>query len=126
MSDKVKQAIERRNNADYRCYEALQQLMDEHGPEIRKFIKKLEGGSLDLVNNVEAALKERLDADRDLHKISTAELSVIRMLERITEKVARANAIQHSGKKISSEDWSELYSLQNEAKSVIESAKSSR
>ena len=32
----------------------------------------------------------------------------------LMEKVKRANSIQHSGGKISSQDWSELYMLQNQ------------
>lgn len=41
------------------------------------------------------------------------------MLQRLTEKVERANALQHSGGKVSSEDWSELYALTNEARKVL-------
>lgn len=44
-------------------------------------------------------------------------------LERLTEKVARANAIQHIGTDIEPEDWSELYSLTNEARAAIAKAK---
>ena len=44
-------------------------------------------------------------------------------LERLTEKIAFANAIQHSGTEIEPEDWSELYSLTNEARAVIAKAK---
>lgn len=43
-------------------------------------------------------------------------------LERITEKVARANAIQHSGGTIELEDWSELYQLANEARAALAAA----
>lgn len=43
-----------------------------------------------------------------------------RMLKRLTEKVERANAIQHSGVPIEPEDWAELYQLTNEAKAVLE------
>lgn len=52
---------------------------------------------------------------------SHAEL--LEAITRITEKVKRANDIQHSGTKIPSEDWSELYQLTNEARAVIEKAK---
>jgi hypothetical protein len=44
-------------------------------------------------------------------------------LERLTEKVALANAIQHSGTDIEPEDWSELYFLTNEARAAIAKAK---
>jgi len=38
----------------------------------------------------------------------------------LMEKVKRANSIQHSGGKISSQDWSELYMLQNQLAANIE------
>lgn len=44
-------------------------------------------------------------------------------LTRLTEKVERANSIQHSGGGIMPEDWSELYTLQNEARAAIAKAK---
>jgi hypothetical protein len=44
---------------------------------------------------------------------------LISILTRLTEKVERANSIQHSGGKILAEDWSELYQLTNEAKAII-------
>ena len=42
------------------------------------------------------------------------------MLMRLTEKVERVNAIQHSGGSIEAEDWSELHALTNEAKAVLQ------
>lgn len=44
------------------------------------------------------------------------------MLKRLTEKVARANGIQHSGGRVTAEDWSELRALTNESSAVIEAA----
>jgi len=41
------------------------------------------------------------------------------ILTRLTEKVKRANSIQHSGGKILAEDWSELYMLANEADAAL-------
>lgn len=41
------------------------------------------------------------------------------ILERLTEKVERVNAIQHSGGKIQSGDWSELYFLAIEARGIL-------
>lgn len=41
------------------------------------------------------------------------------MLNRLNEKVKRANAIQHSGTKIQPEDWAELYQLSNEASALL-------
>jgi hypothetical protein len=41
------------------------------------------------------------------------------MLERLTEKVERANRIRHSGGRLIDEDWSELYSLTNEARGTL-------
>jgi hypothetical protein len=43
-------------------------------------------------------------------------------LMRLTEKVSRANAIQHSCGTIQPEDWAELYQLQNESKAAIAKA----
>jgi hypothetical protein len=40
--------------------------------------------------------------------------------KRLQEKVKRANSIQHSGGKISPQDWSELYKLQNEFAANLE------
>jgi hypothetical protein len=37
------------------------------------------------------------------------------MLRRLAEKTRRANEIQHSGGRLTAEDWSELYDLTNEA-----------
>ncbi len=48
---------------------------------------------------------------------------LFQMLTRLTEKVERANAIQHSGGIVAAEDWSELYALTNESKAVLERAK---
>lgn len=38
---------------------------------------------------------------------------------RLTEKVERANSIQHSGGRIHAEDWAELYQLANESRAAI-------
>lgn len=45
-----------------------------------------------------------------------------RMLRRLAEKVKRANEIQHSGGRVSAEDWAELYQLVNEAGDVLSRA----
>ncbi len=50
-------------------------------------------------------------------------LHIFTMLERLTEKVERANAIQHSGGPIEAEDWSELFMLTNEAKAILHTAR---
>jgi hypothetical protein len=50
---------------------------------------------------------------------------ILNMLQRLAEKVRRANTIQHSGSKIAAEDWAELYQLTNEAFGVIDRAKKS-
>jgi len=55
-----------------------------------------------------------------INAIKHAPLHAVQILVRMTEKVERANAIQHSGGTVTAEDWSELYSLTNEAKSVLE------
>lgn len=41
---------------------------------------------------------------------------------RLAEKVKRANAIQHSGGEIQAEDWSELYSLEQECSAILTKA----
>jgi len=53
-----------------------------------------------------------------------APLHLFQILTRLTEKVERVNAIQHSGGVINAEDWSELYALTNEARPVLETARS--
>jgi hypothetical protein len=40
-------------------------------------------------------------------------------LQRLSDKTARANAIQHSGGHIDAEDWAELYQLTNEARALL-------
>lgn len=45
--------------------------------------------------------------------------ALLSTLTRLTEKVERANAIQHSGGKVCAEDWGELYMLANEARATI-------
>ena len=47
------------------------------------------------------------------------ETKLLNMLKRLTEKVKKANDIQHSGEHLVSEDWSELYMLQNESFALI-------
>ena len=42
------------------------------------------------------------------------------MLRRLTEKVRRANGIQHSGGEITPEDWAELHQLENEAFAMLD------
>lgn len=44
---------------------------------------------------------------------------MLNMLTRLTEKVERANSIQHGGGKVLAEDWSELYQLTNEARDIL-------
>ena len=43
-------------------------------------------------------------------------------LTRLTEKTERANRIQHSGGTVAPEDWSELYTMANEARTAIAKA----
>ena len=49
--------------------------------------------------------------------------NLLAALERLAEKTRRANAIQHSGGTILSEDWSELHQITNEAFSTIAQAR---
>jgi hypothetical protein len=51
-----------------------------------------------------------------------APIHAIQILKRLTEKVERANHIQHSGGHLIAEDWSELYALTNQARSILENA----
>jgi hypothetical protein len=41
------------------------------------------------------------------------------ILQRLVEKVARANAIRHSGGRLVAKDWAELYALEQEAKAIL-------
>lgn len=46
-------------------------------------------------------------------------LTIADVARRLGEKVERANIVQHSGGNVCSEDWSELYHLQNELGSAL-------
>ena len=59
----------------------------------------------------------------DAHLIAAAPRT-LNMLQRLVEKVATANSIQHSGGRVEPEDWADLYVLANEANGIIEEAKS--
>lgn len=45
------------------------------------------------------------------------------ILTRLTEKVERANEIQHNGVRICAEDWAEIYMLTNEARGILSKAR---
>ena len=62
----------------------------------------------------------RLFEEAEKKKSKYAHINAVQVLRRMTEKVERANHIQHSGGKLMAEDWSELFSLTNEAKAVLE------
>lgn len=62
------------------------------------------------------------DERRANARLIAASPDTLSMLVRLTEKVERANAIQHSGGSIEPEDWSELYQLTNEARAAIAKA----
>ena len=55
-------------------------------------------------------------------RLIAAAPDLLDVLTRLTEKVTRANSLRHSGGRISSEDWSEFYALQNEARATIAKA----
>lgn len=58
------------------------------------------------------------------HKVNPAVVvELAEALERLSEKVARANSLQHSGGRVVAEDWAELYQLGNEARAVLAKAK---
>ena len=56
-------------------------------------------------------------------RLIAAASELLAALERLTEKVARANAIQHSGGRVRAEDWSELYALEQEARAAVNRAR---
>lgn len=58
----------------------------------------------------QAALSQAMQHHQDL----------ARMLQRLNEKVRRANDIQHSGGKLQAEDWGELFQLSNEASALLQ------
>jgi hypothetical protein len=53
-------------------------------------------------------------------KAKYAPLHAVQLLTRLTEKVESVNAIQHSGGRVTAEDWSELYAITNESRAVLE------
>lgn len=66
------------------------------------------------------AKMERIFENGRKNNTKYAPLHAFQILAQMTEKIERVNAIQHSGGKISQEDWSELHDLTNRAKAVIE------
>jgi hypothetical protein len=62
------------------------------------------------------------EVDANARLIASAP-SLLNVLERMTEKVSRVNAIQHSGGAIEAEDWAELYQMANEAQAEIAKAR---
>ena len=64
----------------------------------------------------------RIFEEAKLNNAKNAPLHLAQMLTRLVEKVERANSIQHSGGRVTAEDWSELYCLAIEAKKVLEAA----
>lgn len=67
------------------------------------------------------AKMERIFENGRKNNTKYAPLHAFQILAQMTEKIERVNAIQHSGGKVSPEEWSELYALTNRAKAVIES-----
>ena len=63
----------------------------------------------------------RLDGEPEY--VAPAYDDALTVMQRLTEKVQRANAIQHGGRRIKAEDWAELYQLANEARAAIEKAR---
>jgi hypothetical protein len=51
-----------------------------------------------------------------------APIHAIQILKRMTEKVERANNIQHSGGHLIAEDWAELYALTSQSRGILENA----
>lgn len=58
--------------------------------------------------------------EQALHQIEHRQLdATARMLRRLAEKVRRADAIRHSGGRLTASDWSELHGLQQEAFALL-------
>jgi hypothetical protein len=66
-----------------------------------------------LIATLESGNQTTRDADAALI------VATLPLLQRLTEKVERANSIQHSGGKIVPEDWAELWDLANESRTLI-------
>ena len=62
----------------------------------------------------------KIFAEAKVNNIKHAPLHLRQMLIRLVEKTERVNSIQHSGGIVTAEDWSELYSITNEARGVLE------
>lgn len=59
-------------------------------------------------------------AERDRLREVNADL--LKTLQRLTEKVERANALQHSGGSVHPDDWAELYQIANESRAALSKA----
>jgi len=68
-------------------------------------------------------LESESTAESLAHCVNTHD-ELVAALERLTEKVERANTIQHSGGSVLPEDWSELYQLTNESRGTLEKIQS--
>ena len=76
----------------------------------------------DLQGTIEAVVMQVYDAGRGSkteNPIFKPIADIMNILTRLTEKVERANSIQHSGGRVLAGDWAELYTLTNEARKVI-------
>jgi hypothetical protein len=70
---------------------------------------------------IPSRLVVRLDGEPEY--VAPAYDDALAVMERLTEKVRRANEIQHSGQRVKAEDWAELYQLANEAHAAMKKAR---
>ena len=76
-----------------------------------------------LVRNGKGRVIAGADAEQagDMLLIAAAP-ELLEALRRATEKMRRANSIQHSGGKVRAEDWAELHQFSNECAAAIAKA----
>ena len=72
------------------------------------------------------AKMEKIFEESKILKAKYAPAHAVQLLERMTEKIDRAKAIQKSWGRVTAEDWAELYKMADEARNILEYAKGAK